>query len=175
MANYKNVNAGQFRFETDYHGFLYGKKQVTFSFKEILLRKILFSRFRFYFLQCRLFGAFQQWFHGWSDEDMSKQTAVLLVFQESHQDVKMIVHSQMFYWEDHNLTVPCHQERVQTSLKRYVNVRRFSGLVRYEGTSLNSLKVCNAANNSSCGLMEYYDRRKNCIQIFVKDESLSPG
>ena len=36
-------------------------------------------------------------------------------------------------------------------------------------------KVCNAANNSNCGLMEFYDRRKNCIQIFVKDESLSPG
>ena len=23
--------------------------------------------------------------------------------------------------------------------------------------------------------MEYYDRRKNCVQIFVKDETLSPG
>ena len=59
--------------------------------------EIIFSRFRFYFRQCRLFGAFQQWFHGSSDEDMSKQTAVLLVFQGSHQDVKMILHSQMFY------------------------------------------------------------------------------
>ena len=42
-------------------------------------------------------------------------------------------------------------------------------------TGPDSEKVCNAANNSNCGLMEYYDRRKNCIQIFVRDESSSPG
>ena len=49
--------------------------------------------------------------------------------------------------------------------------------VRYhpDTSGLDSEKVCDAANNSNCGLMEYYDRRKNCIQIFVKDESSSPG
>ena len=162
MANNKNVDAGQFRFETNYYGFLYGKKSHIFSKSDN--RSIL--RFHFYFHRCRLFGVFQQWFLGWSDEDISKQTAVLLVFQGYHRDVKMIRYSQMLYWEDHSLTVHCnHQEGVRVWNGALLSRHFWSGL----------WKVCDAANNSNCGLLEYYDRRKNCIQIFVKDESSSQG
>ena len=47
MANNKNVNAGQFRFETNYYGLLYGKESHIWSLNLI---KILFQGFIFIFI-----------------------------------------------------------------------------------------------------------------------------
>ena len=49
MANYKNVNAGQFRFETDYHGFLHGKYQPHLLSKKFFFEKFYFQGFVFIF------------------------------------------------------------------------------------------------------------------------------